>query len=193
MRVSLLICTIAFALVARTSIVSGDSGKFVQNDNTKTTPVPAVIIATGAPVNVIKQSTFAPASQAPKLATTSGPKNGGTTNNITPTKPASGPASGPAKNEADKQMAPKGTPAPSNSNGQNSVAQSNQQQSTLKPMSPAGTTPKPIVTPAQRVEQYFEPVCAQLDKLQPKQLFKVQSQLKVFVEKVRLTNRLVVY
>lgn len=75
---------------------------------------------------------------------------------------------------------------------------------TAKPAAdaPAPSQPSPSVAPAassasvgaatvdEKLEQYFEPVCVAVkgNKLSPKQLFKLQSQLKQFVERVSSTS-----
>ena len=44
------------------------------------------------------------------------------------------------------------------------------------------------LSPAQKLAQYFEPICTQIENLQPKHMFKVQSQVKQFIEKVSVAN-----
>lgn len=56
-----------------------------------------------------------------------------------------------------------------------------------KPIVAGAASSAPTITPAQRISQYFEPVCSHLERLEPQQLFKIQSQLKQFVGKVSLS------
>lgn len=157
------ICLVAaVALVAGTAIAAeGDTLVRVVANDSHTTPAPASTKTT----TILSEATSGPPAQLKLSAQTEAA-------DVTTVRPSSMVVV--EKHEVTAGTKTSGAPAISIV-----IAHS-----TPQPAGGAVSSAAPAMKAAERIGQYFEPMCANLEGLQAKQMFKIQSQMKQFVEKV---------